>query len=731
MTTLAWTLAHFVWQGTVIAAVAALVLRCVARTSAVRYIVAVAALAAMLVAPIATYGLMSRQARSAAVDAARSTGTVSAQVESHGPAAARGPQSATNSPLPEEASSLAAARGPQVVFAPLPAVVVTLWALGVLGFAVRLIGGWVTAMRFVRRRTVPAREAFVTAAGRVAALIGVTGRIRVRESAAVESALVIGCLRPIVVLPVAALGCLPAAQVEAVIAHELAHVLRRDYAVNMLQMAVETVLFYHPAVWWLSGVVRAEREHCCDDLAVTVCDRVQYVTALSRLAELQSQPRLALAAVDGSLVERARRLLAAPPRTNVRSEWLRVAVPGGALVCLPALLAAAAVAAAAPASGPAPALVRPTSAQVSSEARETQTIENTVANKRVHTQPATPAVRDNRNAPSVPATDVAQVATADESRVPAGYVIGPDDVLSVMFWREAALSNPEAIVRPDGKITVPLIGDVQAAGLSPAQLSKDISAGVAKYVQDPVVTVSVKAINSRVVYISGLVQKPGIYRLTGSMTVLQLISAAGGLTGPADLNEIKIHRIEGGTQKILRFNYNEVLNGTRVDQNLELRPGDTVIALPEDADAVMQREAEQRARARRADAVAEDRSLRAATNTDALEVLITHPDGSAVGFTPRAEAYSSGGPGGQFNVPDSDHAHTSDGRPISRIGFRGWREGDAVRVTILGFAARPGDAANYTAVPLASRLIRVGQSVSLDELTPLGLKPLTITLRQN
>ena len=91
----------------------------------------------------------------------------------------------------------------------------------------------------------------------------------------------------------------------------------------------------------------------------------------------------------------------------------------------------------------------------------------------------------------------------------------------------------------------------------------------------------------------------------------------------------------------------------------------------------------------------------------------------------------TGGPGGQFNVPDSDRAHTSDGRPISRIGFQGWREGDAVRVTILGFAARPGDAASDTAVPLASRLIRRGQSVSLDELTPLGLKPLTITLRQN
>src|SRR4030095_13888079 len=108
--------------------------------------------------------------------------------------------------------------------------------------------------------------------------------VHVVESIAVEVPTVIGWMRPVILLPVAAVAALTPAQVEAILAHELAHIRRHDYAVNLLQTTAETLLFYHPAVWWISKRIRAEREHCCDDVAVRVCgDAVSYAHALAEL----------------------------------------------------------------------------------------------------------------------------------------------------------------------------------------------------------------------------------------------------------------------------------------------------------------------------------------------------------------------------------------------------------------------------------------------------------------
>ncbi len=115
--------------------------------------------------------------------------------------------------------------------------------------------------------------------------------VRVFESSAVAVPVMVGWIKPVVLLPAAALSGLTPTQVEALIAHELAHVRRHDYIVNLLQSVVETLLFYHPAVWWVSARVRAEREHCCDDLAVGVCDRLVYVTALADLAAMTDDVR--------------------------------------------------------------------------------------------------------------------------------------------------------------------------------------------------------------------------------------------------------------------------------------------------------------------------------------------------------------------------------------------------------------------------------------------------------
>ena len=161
---------------------------------------------------------------------------------------------------------------------------------------------------------------------------------------------------------------------------------------------------------------------------------------------------------------------------------------------------------------------------------------------------------------------------------PANYVIGPDDVLSVVFWRDKDMSA-EVVVRPDGKISLPLINDVQAGGLTPNQLREAVTAVARRYLEDPSVTIVVKQINSRKLFITGQVEKPGTYPLTGPTTVLQLIAMSGGLREFADGKRILIMRTDNKTGRQIGylFNYRQVLSGQDLRQNIELHPGDTVV----------------------------------------------------------------------------------------------------------------------------------------------------------
>jgi polysaccharide export outer membrane protein len=159
---------------------------------------------------------------------------------------------------------------------------------------------------------------------------------------------------------------------------------------------------------------------------------------------------------------------------------------------------------------------------------------------------------------------------------PDGYVIGPEDVLGVVFWREADMSA-DVIVRPDGMITLPLINEVRAAGRTPQDLREELTSAAAKYIADPSVTIVVKAINSLTVFITGQVMKPGEYPLTSPTTVVQLLAMAGGLQEFANGKKIMIMRTEGDRQVAHRFNYKDVLDGKNLAQNIQLRPGDTVL----------------------------------------------------------------------------------------------------------------------------------------------------------
>jgi polysaccharide export outer membrane protein len=173
------------------------------------------------------------------------------------------------------------------------------------------------------------------------------------------------------------------------------------------------------------------------------------------------------------------------------------------------------------------------------------------------------------------------VAGTNDVKPPSDYAIGVDDQLSIVFWKDKDLTTDVA-VRPDGMISLPLLNEVRAAGLTPDQLRDTITQAALKYVDDPIVTVVVKQINSRKVYITGQVGKPGVYPLTGGMTVIQLIALAGGLGEYADREHLTLVRgtekRPDGTPWSYQINFNDLMKRIRLNQNnLELKPGDTLM----------------------------------------------------------------------------------------------------------------------------------------------------------
>jgi polysaccharide export outer membrane protein len=165
---------------------------------------------------------------------------------------------------------------------------------------------------------------------------------------------------------------------------------------------------------------------------------------------------------------------------------------------------------------------------------------------------------------------------ADTPVLPPGYVIGPEDVLSIVFWKDADMSAT-VVVRPDGKISLPLVNDIPAAGLTPEQLRTQLLKAAVKYVADPNATVVVKEIHSRKVFITGNVLRPGTFPLTGEMNVVQLISMAGGLQEYADAKNIVVMRTDGGRVQYLKFNYRDIIKQKNGQQIVSLKPGDTVV----------------------------------------------------------------------------------------------------------------------------------------------------------
>jgi polysaccharide export outer membrane protein len=156
------------------------------------------------------------------------------------------------------------------------------------------------------------------------------------------------------------------------------------------------------------------------------------------------------------------------------------------------------------------------------------------------------------------------------------YKIGAQDILRIDVWKEDQLTRTVP-VRPDGKVTLPLLNDVQAVGLTPMQLAGVISEGLKKFINGPQVTVTVTEINSRRVYVTGEVSKAGAFPLLPNMTVLQALSSSGGFTQFAKLKNIYVLRVQDGKQVKHPFNYKEAVNGKNPEQNILLEPGDVIV----------------------------------------------------------------------------------------------------------------------------------------------------------
>ncbi|HWW16937.1 MAG TPA: M56 family metallopeptidase [Candidatus Dormibacteraeota bacterium] len=315
MHSLGWTLLHFLWQGTAVAALAAVLMTLCRRASA-RYALAVGALVLMLAAPLATFFVLT------------SSGTA---------APANSPAVKSETPMSNvaaRASSGFSRLSPSLDTLPW---LVEAWLLGVAFFSLRSAGGFLLLERERRKQSASVNDRVLAICQTLQRQLGLTRAVRYCECAWLQAPAVIGWLRPIVLLPVTALTGLSEEQLQLVIVHELAHIQRLDPFVNVFQISVETLLFYHPAVWWLNKRIRAEREHCCDDIAVSLCGNpVEYARALTLMEEWRTAPALAMAVNRGPLSERIFRVLGLK---SIGAGTRGMGLTGG-LLCLTAALVA-------------------------------------------------------------------------------------------------------------------------------------------------------------------------------------------------------------------------------------------------------------------------------------------------------------------------------------------------------------------------------------------------------
>src|SRR5437016_5123329 len=313
--TLGWTLLHFLWQGAGLAALFA-VAAAVCRNASARYALAVSALVLMMVSPVVTFTWLRAQASPAVQTGAEGALTWARSSTQHATAlsGSRGPVADTE-----------AGQATGMLW------LVEAWFLGVLLLSLRAAGGLFLIERMRRKESNPVGAELHARCLALQRRMGLDRVIRYCQCHRLDAPAVLGWFRPVVLLPVRALTGLTEEQIAAVIVHELAHIRRLDCFVNLFQVAAETLLFYHPAVWWVSQRIRAERENCCDDEAISLCgDAVNYARALTRMEEWRTAPALMMAANGSPLAKRVVRVLG----WDGAAGRIRVAGLAGSFACL-------------------------------------------------------------------------------------------------------------------------------------------------------------------------------------------------------------------------------------------------------------------------------------------------------------------------------------------------------------------------------------------------------------
>jgi len=322
---LGWTLVHSLWQGALIALITGfLLLGWKKRSAKIRYVLAVCSLAAILLLSASTfirYYSGNPDVDRSGITATNSSTTIGNQVDNE-----------TNSYQQDEV--MAEEAGIKILYTKFAdyfnrhfPVLITLWFMGLLFFLLKLMGGLIYSERIKHSGIKPFPGTWNSTINTLKEKMNFKRPVKVVESYFARVPMVIGYFKPVILMPLGILSGIPADQVEAIIAHELAHIRRNDFLVNIFQSVVEAIFFYHPAVWWISGLIRNEREHCCDDLAVSVCDEsLVYAKALANLQErVIGAPyyAVAFAGRKHNLLTRIKRLNQKPAmKNNISEKWI-------------------------------------------------------------------------------------------------------------------------------------------------------------------------------------------------------------------------------------------------------------------------------------------------------------------------------------------------------------------------------------------------------------------------
>jgi beta-lactamase regulating signal transducer with metallopeptidase domain len=523
-----WVLLHLIWQGAAVAALLWIVLLALGGASASwRYIACCVAMAVIAALPVCTYVALA----------------------DHGTASSdpiRQAQTAQLTIVPQFISQTFAPRGqaPTAHTLAVPQIAVFVWMAGVILLATWRIGGWTLLWMTVHRSKVVEQE-LLACAKAIAQRLNLRCNFRVLDCARITGPAVVGWLKPVVLLPVTALSGLSPAQIEAILAHELAHIRRHDYLINVLQMAIETALFYHPAVWWISAQMREERENCCDDIAAQTCgDRLLYARALARMEELRHWPApLAMGAAGGPLARRIRRILQTPQRRKIGAQSPAAAILLATVVVILPLWA------------------------MKSHA-QTTAAQHTAATTQATTNKATEA-------------NGSQIQPQDLQPINEDYRIGPSDLLSVTI---TDLSGPgkdlvrQTRVTDSGYISLPYIGKIKAEGETEIDLEKSIAKAYheANLVANAPVSVSMIETRGRTFTVLGDVDAQNVYSITSAnMRLLDALAMAKLSTRRGVVLVIRPTPGKKDESRVIAIPLDTLLAGD-LHYNLVVRPHDVI-----------------------------------------------------------------------------------------------------------------------------------------------------------